>query len=84
MFDGLLRLITGLFDVVLSLILGGCQLMGSIILFMFLFIVFILIGFAVVVLLMEYRKQPNEIFKRKKADDLLDYLDEQRKGNTDD
>jgi hypothetical protein len=45
-------------------VLAGCQLMGSIILFMVLFIIFILIGFTTTVFLIEQVKSPYSVFDK--------------------
>lgn len=57
-------LITGLFKLILNIVLAGCQLMGSIILFMVLFIIFILIGFTTTVFLIEQVKNPYSVFDK--------------------
>ena len=79
--EGLANVITGLFDVVVSIILGGCQFIGSIILFMFLFIIFIIIGYAVVVMLIEIAKPDVEVWD---VDDLFEHMEEMQEGKKDD
>jgi hypothetical protein len=45
--------------------------------------VFILMGYFLVILIADIPKETN-YFKKPKADDLQDYLDEMRKGDTND
>ena len=58
-----------LFELIISLILAGCQFIGSAILFVFLFLIFILTGFVTTVFLLEHFKTPYSIFS--KTDEII-------------
>lgn len=77
MFDKLLMFITSFFDVIIQFVMGGCQFIGSIILFMVLFIIFILMGFTVIVVLSEYARKSTTTITKWNKDDLDDYIEEQ-------
>ena len=60
----MLNFIIKLFELVISLIMAGCQFIGSAILFVVLFLIFILVGFVTTVFLLEYLKTPYSVFNK--------------------
>lgn len=62
-------ILSSLFELIISLIMAGCQFIGSAILFVVLFIIFILTGFVTTSLLIEQMKNPYRVFKEVKEND---------------